>query len=85
VNPYNPGLQEVANTFTRKFGNKHSLTSRKIHKLYAVAIIQILGVDRVGNWLRDINNFTVSLKDPNLFLDESMQQQGNLIEKSSKT
>ena len=77
MNPYKPGLQEVANTFTRKFGNKHSLTSRKIHKLYAVAIIQILGVDRVGNWLRDIHNFTVSLKDPNLFLDESMQQQGS--------
>ena len=72
-------LQEVANTFTRIFGDKHSLTSRKIHKfkLYAAAIIQILGVDRVGNWLCDIHNFTVSLKDPNLFLDESMQQQGS--------
>ena len=45
VNPYNPGLQEVANTFTREFGDTHSLTSRKIHKLYAVAIFRILGIE----------------------------------------
>jgi len=75
VNPYNPGLQEIANTLTRMFGDRHSLTSRKIPKLYAVGIIQILGVDRVGNWLRDIHNFTASLREPSLFL-QSMQQRG---------
>ena len=75
VTPYNPGLQEIANTLTRMFGDRHSLTSRKIPKLYAVGIIQILGVDRVGNWLRDIHNFTASLREPSLFL-QSMQQRG---------
>jgi len=75
VNPYNPGLQEIANTLTRMFGDRHSLTSRKIPKLYAVGIIQILGVDRVGNWLRDIHNITVPLREPSLFL-QSMQQRG---------
>ena len=44
VNPYEPGTQEVATTLTRMFGDTYSMTSPKIHKLYAVAIIQILGM-----------------------------------------
>jgi hypothetical protein len=75
VNQYEPGVQEVATEFMWSSGDKHSLDSRKLHKLYAVAIVQILGVELVGNWLRNIHNVTVSLSDPNLFL-QSMQQQG---------
>jgi hypothetical protein len=75
VNQYEPGVEEVATKFMRKSGDKHSLDSRKLHKLYAVAIVQILGVELVGNWLRDIHNVTVSLSDPDVFL-QSMQQQG---------
>jgi hypothetical protein len=75
VNQYEPGVEEVATKFMRKSGDKHSLDSRKLHKLYAVAIVQILGVKLVGNWLRNIHNVTVSLSDPNVFL-QSMQQQG---------
>jgi hypothetical protein len=75
VNQYEPGVEEVAKKFMRSSGDKHSLDSRKLHKLYAVAIVQILGVELVGNWLRNIHNVTVSLRDPNLFL-QSMQQQG---------
>jgi hypothetical protein len=75
VNQYEPGVEEVANKFMRSSGDKHSLDSRKLHKLYAIAIVQILGVKLVGNWLRNIHNVTVSLSDPNVFL-QSMQQQG---------
>jgi hypothetical protein len=75
VNQYEPGVQEVANEIMRSSGDKHSLDSRKLHKLYAVAIVQILGVGLVGNWLRNIHNNTVSLSDPKVFL-QSMQQQG---------
>ena len=74
VNPYEPGTQEVATTLTRMFGDTYSMTSPKIHKLYAVAIIQILGVDLVGKWLRDIHNITVPLSDPSFL--QSMQQRG---------
>jgi hypothetical protein len=75
VNQYEPGVQEVANEIMRSSGDKHSLDSRKLHKLYVVAIVQILGVGLVGNWLRNIHNNTVSLSDPKVFL-QSMQQQG---------
>jgi hypothetical protein len=75
VNQYEPGVEEIATEFMRSSGNNHSLDSRKLHKLYAVAIVQILGVELVENWLRIIHNNTVSLSDPNKFL-QSMQQQG---------
>ena len=80
-----PGLQEVANTLTRMFGDTYSLTSHKIPKLYVVAILQILGVDQVGNWLREIHNITVPLRDPSLFLQISMQQQGRENQRERET
>jgi hypothetical protein len=55
-------------------GDTYSLTSFKIHILYAVGIIQILGVDLVGKWLREIHNITVPLRGASFL--QSMHQRG---------